>query len=427
MERVPVSKTGNNICIPGTAKPYAVPVLMYHAVAPERPEWLWKHLITPVDLFEGQMRLLKRKGWNTITLSQLYAHMKDDAPLPEKPVVLTFDDGYLDNWVYAFPVLKKYGHRAVVWMSTDFIDPAGNARPTMEDVWDGKISPGDLPAGGFLSWAEMRKMEESGVIEIQSHAKTHTWYYSGPEIIDYHRPAGADGYQPQPWLSWNVCPEKKYDYMSRNFAEDIPFGTPIYRHEKAMSARRYFPDERLAGLLAGHVAENGGEVFFEKADWKKELDLVVEKYRQASGKGLCGAPGRVETEAEYEKRIMEELAGSRRILSEGLGKDVRFLCWPGGAFNDASVRMASESGYLATTTHYLDPDMRNVYGESPERINRIGCEAPWVWRNSLVFNRIDPGFLISILEVFAGKKQSIWKMRCYKMKYLARYRLTGIR
>ncbi|MBN2185827.1 MAG: polysaccharide deacetylase family protein [Candidatus Krumholzibacteriota bacterium] len=399
-------------------KPKAVPVLMYHSVAEERPEWLWSHLITPVDLFEKQMRLLKEKGWNTITLSQLHSHMKNNTELPDKPVVLTFDDGYLDNRVYAYPILKKYGHHAVIWMSTDFIDPSVRPRPTLEDVWEGRLTAEELPGNGFLSVAEMREMEGSGTIEIQSHLKTHTWYFQGPEVVDYHRPAGTDGYEPHPWLSWNAYPEKKYDYMSRDFAEDIPPGTPVYRYERSVNIRRYFPDERVALLLVRHVADNGGNVFFSRKDWREELDSIVRE-NPPSG-------DRVETEEEYEERIREEIAGSRDILSEKLGGDIRFLCWPGGGFNETALRIASESGYSATTTDYGGSGMKNIYGERPDRINRIGCGV-WSLRSGLVISRTDPGFFIAMLEDFTGKKLSIWKLRCYKIKYLVRYYLTGVK
>ena len=104
-----------------------VPVVMYHGVGPTLETWQWRHLITPLDVFEGQMRRLREDGWRTITLSRLHDHMSRGSEIPARSVVLTFDDGYLDNWVYAYPILKKYGHHAVIWISVDFVDPRGRA------------------------------------------------------------------------------------------------------------------------------------------------------------------------------------------------------------------------------------------------------------------------------------------------------------
>jgi len=182
--------------------------VMYHGVGPVISGWVWNYLNIPISTFEGQMRILKEKGWTTITLTQLYNHMVKGDPLPDKPIVLTFDDGYLNNWVNAYPILRKYGYRAVIWMSTDFVDPHPVVRPTLEDVWQGRFHMEELPTAGFLSWKEMKIMVESNVVEIQSHAKTHTWYFSGPQIIDFHRPTGAEGYIPYLWLAWNLFPER---------------------------------------------------------------------------------------------------------------------------------------------------------------------------------------------------------------------------
>ncbi len=114
-----------------------IPVVMYHGVGPDRPGWQWNYLLTPLDVFEGQMKALRDGGWTTIPLAELHAHISSGAPVPEKPVVLTFDDGYLDNYTLAWPILRRYGHRAVIWMTTDFIDPSTEPRPTLESAGGG--------------------------------------------------------------------------------------------------------------------------------------------------------------------------------------------------------------------------------------------------------------------------------------------------
>lgn len=394
-----------------------VPVVMYHGVMPGRDDWAWNHLITPLDIFENQMRALKEEGWTTITLAMLHAHMADGAALPSKPVVLTFDDGYLNNWVYAYPVLKKYGHRAVIWMSTDFVDPREEIRPTLEDVPAGRAARDALVERGYLSWAEMRLMVASGHIEIQSHARTHTWYFSRPEIIDFHRPPGIDGYEMPPWLVWNRFPEQKYESMSGNMEARIPYGTPIYRHDKALVTHRYFEDASVTDRLVRHVTERGGAAFFRRPGWRRTLREVAARTPRAD---------RFESREEYEGRVRGELEDSRSAIRAALGTEVDFLCWPGGAYNDTTLRIAAEVGYRATTTHFLDARRKNAYGQNPREINRIGCVAPWIWRGGTAIWNTDPGFFIANLASFAGVKKSVWIMRMYKLKYLVRRFLTGI-
>jgi peptidoglycan/xylan/chitin deacetylase (PgdA/CDA1 family) len=361
------------------------------------------------------MRALRDEGWSTITLGELHAHLSSGAPLPEKPIVLTFDDGYLDNWVFAYPILKKYGHHAVIWMSTDFIDPCTEPRPNLEDCREGRVDERELGDLGFLSWAEMRRMTASGHIEIQSHAQTHTWYFSGPDILDFHRPLGVDGYVPYPWLAWNLFPERKYEYMKAHLEENVPHGTPVYSHGKALETRRYFEDEDLTARLVEAV-RGGGPAFFDRKGWRGELESIIDRYPPRND--------RVETEQEYHARVKRELIDSRRIIEEALGTKVEFLCWPGGGRTPETLRIAEEVGYLATTTHFQDPSRRNEYGQNPREIGRTGCGSPWSWRNRHIWNT-DPGFFIESIKYFLGDKKSIWTLRRYKLKYLFRYFLLG--
>ena len=394
-----------------------VPVVMYHSVGPLLTDWAANYLTTPVEAFEDQMQALADEGWTAIPLRRLYEHMAEGADLPPKPVVLTFDDGYLDNWVYMYPIIKKFGHRAVIWMTTDFVDPPAEARPTLEDVWEGKVEAGDLCGHGYLSWEEMRTMTMSGLVEIQSHATTHTWYPKGPCVLDFHRPSGVDGYAAPPWLAWNLFPQRKYESLTGHLEDVVPYGTPIYENGKSLETHRYFDDPALTRLLVETVEQGGGAAFFGRKGWKDDL------YRAVAGYG--DRKDRFESDAEYESRVRFELAESKRLIEANVGAPVDFLCWPGGARNRTTMRISSDVGYVATTTHYEDPDRRNTRGQNPAEINRIGCASPWVWGGRVIIRRTEPAFFIEALEIFAGCRKSLWTLRRHKLKYLLRHYLTG--
>lgn len=395
-----------------------VPIVMYHGVGPDRKGWPWNYLFTPADVFERQMKALRDAAWTTISLSELYAHMFSGKVLPEKPVVLTFDDGYADNWIYAYPILKRYGHRAAVWMSVDFVDPRSEPRPTLEDVWSGRLRESDLDPRGYLSWAEMKCMIESGHIEIQSHAMTHTWYPSSGEILDFHRPAGVDDYEAPLWLGWNMFPARKYESMHVDLGELVPYGTPIYRAERALAAPRYFEDERLTERLRKHVADSGGAAFFEEPGWREELLDIAREH------GLAG--GRWESEFEYRERVRRELVESRRAIVSALGTKVDFLCWPAGGRNKVALEIAEEVGYLATTTHFEDLSRRNTIGQNPRELSRIGSGSPWCWRGRSI-KRTGAGLFMAGLEHFAGSRSALWKLRAHKLYWLLRNLLGGAR
>lgn len=397
--------------------PRGVPVVMYHSVGPLRADWIWNYLTTSVDVFEAQMKLLVERGWTAITLADLHAHMSKGAKLPPKPVVLTFDDGYLDNWVYVYPIIKQYNLHAVVWMTTDFVDPSRVPRPTVDDVRSGRLEATDLVDRGYLSWEEMRRMAAGGHVEIQSHAMTHTWYPSGPRMIDFHRPTGVEEYTPLPWLGWNLFPDRKHESLTVRLEDDIPYGVPIYEHKKSFAGPRYFEDIDLTTRLVDTVTQGGGPSFFRREGWRQDLHKVADEYGERGD--------RVETETEYLDRVRYELLESKRLIEGALGTRADFLCWPGGARSPATLRIAREVGYLASTTHYEDPTRHNTFGQDPSEINRIGCASPWIWRNRVTVRNTDPEFFVAALDLFAGKRKSLWTIRSYKLKYLLRYYLTG--
>jgi hypothetical protein len=397
-------------------KTRGIPVVTYHGIGPDRPGRESNHLLTPLELFEGQMKALRDNGWTTISLTHLCGHMFSGEPVPEKPVVLTFDGGYLDNYVLAWPILQKYGHRAAVWVTTDFIDPATDPGPTLESGYSGGAWRSGMPVSGFLSMAEMRLMEASGHIEIQSRAKTGTCYPTGPKIIDFHRPVGVDGYMPPPWLAWNAFPESKHEYMSRSREDEISYGTPVYFNSRSLDAPRYYPDPALSERLVLHVIRNGGDNFFAREGWRGELESIAAQNPPSADS--------VETQAEYLERALFELTESRRILSDGLGHRVDFLCWPGDSGDPGHLELAKEAGYFALAAHFDKDGRRNVPGQDPSRIAMIESGSPWAWKGRLI-RGTDPGFFISILENFAGGQNTVWTMRSYKLKYLLRHYLTG--
>lgn len=157
-----------------TAK--AVPVLMYHHVSPS-PGLV---TITPEN-FRAQMRWLARNGWHTVGLDDL-ARFIGGEPLPKKSVVITFDDGYLDNWVHAHPIMAKQGLHGVIFLITGWIGD-GPAR-THADMTNVPVTPAHrdcmeaVQAGRtdavMLRWSEVLAMREAGTFEFHSHTHTHT-------------------------------------------------------------------------------------------------------------------------------------------------------------------------------------------------------------------------------------------------------------
>ncbi len=100
--------------------PDTVPVLMYHHMLSKKDQsqYATNTIVTFAEDFEEQLRWLKTEGYQSISPDELVAWFYDDAPLPKKAVMLTFDDGYMSNYIYAYPLLKQYGFSAVIFSVT---------------------------------------------------------------------------------------------------------------------------------------------------------------------------------------------------------------------------------------------------------------------------------------------------------------------
>ena len=147
----------------------ALPILMYHHVSPN------PGLVTvSPENFRAQMRWLATHGWHTVGTKELEDFLAG-RPLPARSVMLTFDDGYLDNFVHAFPVLREYGLKAVIFVITGLI---GDGEIRFEaDCPDHRTCKGLIAAGRadevMLRWSELAAMQESGHVEIHSHTHHH--------------------------------------------------------------------------------------------------------------------------------------------------------------------------------------------------------------------------------------------------------------
>lgn len=131
-----------------------VHVLMYHSILRD-PERAGKYVLSP-EALETDLCWLLAHGYETVTAEALAAFADGEGSLPERPVLLTFDDGYLNNLTYVLPILKKYGCHAVV-----SVVGAYTQRFTDEN------DPN--PNYAHLCWDEVRALAESGLVEIGNH------------------------------------------------------------------------------------------------------------------------------------------------------------------------------------------------------------------------------------------------------------------
>jgi peptidoglycan/xylan/chitin deacetylase (PgdA/CDA1 family) len=308
-------------------------VIMFHSVGLDSTAWGKNLLSVPFAHMESFIRYLSMKPYDTPFLDEWYRSQSRPAEVKAKQVFLTFDDGYLDNWVYLFPLLEKYAVRATMFINPEFVDFQEIPRPNLKDVWQSKLKMEDLQVLGNLNWGEIRMMQSSGFVDIQSHSMSHNWYFTSENIIGFYSRQTKDPH----WLAWLEKPERKPFWMVEDQRGFVRPGTPIFENGRSLGIRRYFPDKRLIDYAVELHCQHPGIEFAEA----KRLCV-----RFQTESGTCG---RMETDSEMIDRLRYELIESKRIIESKLSKPVDFLCWPGGAFNEFSLQIARRAGYRAYT------------------------------------------------------------------------------
>lgn len=125
----------------------SVPVLNYHQIN----DTAENALTVKVEQFDHQMQYLADNGYHAITPAEMIDCWERGEQLPDKPVIITFDDGYIDNYDNAFPILKKYNLKATIFLISDYV--------------------GQYP--NYVTWDKAREMQDSGLIDLESHTLSH--------------------------------------------------------------------------------------------------------------------------------------------------------------------------------------------------------------------------------------------------------------
>ncbi len=131
---------------------FSVPILMYHYIGnnPNPKDKARDALSVPPDKFEAQMDYLSKNGYTPITLDTLYGIFNKQVTAPAKPVILTFDDGYIDFYTTAFPILRRFNFHAVEFIPTGLI-------------------------GGsyYMNWNQIKEIQSSGLVTFEAHTVNH--------------------------------------------------------------------------------------------------------------------------------------------------------------------------------------------------------------------------------------------------------------
>lgn len=132
-----------------------VPIIMYHGISKNNN--LLGNYVISYDEFESDLKYLSENNYNTIVISDLINYIEKKIPLPKNPIILTFDDGYYNNYLYAKPLLEKYNFKAII-------------SPIIYYSEFYSKNPNNNPNYSHCTWDNLKEMMNSGTFEIQNHS-----------------------------------------------------------------------------------------------------------------------------------------------------------------------------------------------------------------------------------------------------------------
>lgn len=272
----------------------AIPVLTYHSIS-EKPDWLpWaREISVHPQTFERHLKTLRALNCQIMNTSDFVRSRQSDEIIPDNTVLLHLDDGYLDNWVAAEPLLKRYGMNATLFISLDFIDQTEGIRPTV--TREDEVA--NLKWDGYLNWSEIKALDAGDVIDIQPHGIDHARVEISPDIVDTVTPKN---WRRNAWKQWAASPGNKCNWYKMDLPVAAPIGSPIQESGGALAHRAWL--------------ENGRE----------------------DQKG-------------YEIRVKETFEECNRVFLNQLKKAPEIFCWPQNLSSLTARHIAHKMGYLATT------------------------------------------------------------------------------
>lgn len=272
------------------------------------------------EYFTAHLSWLRENRFESIVLEKVLNYVRGGKiSVPERPIAITLDDGTIENFTIAYPLLQEYGYTGTVFA------PTANKYIKMS---------------GMDWW---REVEDEGVLKIEGHSHTHALAFVNDHVHDFY------------------IREKREREPIIKGLNAMP-GGPIFELGYELVLKRFLPDTILMDMCVDYVGKQGGMTFFKKEHWREEMFSLISKYK--------GDRGRYETEEEKRERIREELEVSKPLIENviGKGKKVRFFAYPFGAYDSDLIEYLQDTGYIAAfTTH----PGGNVRGDNPYLLKRM--------------------------------------------------------
>ncbi len=305
-------------------------VYTYHRIFPK------KSYEIGLKLFDFHLKVFKN-FFEVLDWERFKAYLEGEYKPKKRAVFITFDDGYADNFVYAYPLLKKYGLKAHLFVTPSRILNREVVRPTLGDYWSGKIQFKELfkpkpmweaqkeylqkgESGEFLTWEELRIM--SDVFSFGSHGIDHLQGFVSDRLVD----VAEDRHLNRIYSLWGIYSPPKAGY-------------PIFEMKSNLVAP--------TGRVKGEVLEFCESFPKNGRNWREKLKEELLKN--------FPSPLEFEREGKYTKRVEKDLLLSKELIEKNLGVEVDNFSYPWGDYSERLLPLVGKYYRYAFTV-----EKRNV-------------------------------------------------------------------
>jgi peptidoglycan/xylan/chitin deacetylase (PgdA/CDA1 family) len=305
-----------------------------------------------VDQLDPALHYLAENRYHAVTADTMAAVIAGDKPAPERAVALLFDGALASLWTVAFPLLKRYGLRAIAYAVPGRVAEADTPRPTLDD---GPINPDQDDAGDcpLSTWPELTEMSASGWVDVQSNSWSHSMIFAGARPTGVLRPLEApDALFLRPRLNADDPPQ---------FLAADRFGHPLFRLRPRLSdARRFVPNPDDIDAVESFVEARGRATFFARAGWRRELAPLLRRVR-----------GAFESAADQQAAITHELITARDTIEARLGIPARHLNLPWGIAGRFARKEISRLGFATVIAPSWNGPLYASRGGDPLRLGGL--------------------------------------------------------
>jgi peptidoglycan/xylan/chitin deacetylase (PgdA/CDA1 family) len=311
---------------------FAIPVLYYHHVEPTDP-------VTP-GVFESQMKYLLSKGYNSLSLNELYGFMTGVSRVPRKSFALTFDDGFYCNYHYLFPILEKYKLKATIFAVSGVRKQSiGAGQRERSRGYPSRTGTNMESAERFATWDELNLMIASGLVQTEDHGLFHDRVY---------RNDNARGFNTGIELDWSVW-------------GDTRPGTVRYEAGSSLAHKKFTGDYKLNDYLVKLVKDRSLDL--SENNTVRILKKTYLEYKKQNPVKFI-----YESEDNYMHRCRMDIEKSRTLIEERTGVVPMFFCFPWGDYNKTVIGILKGLGSTGARTTDTGAKGR---GGNPYKIKRL--------------------------------------------------------